>query len=208
MDLLSCKKRSFNVKWMRMPIKNNREIINKCILVLLGVITVGFLQRCEKVDEDKYHPEFDNSGGMSSLLNELSAAQIKEYVETGKFSSTLKLRAQCYKGYSVISNKKAEVTNILSKKGCQYISVEKGLRKIIILGNRDLDREVVEISCRSERYPNSGLKNKVVEVKLVDDKPVCPIDGHGDIVLPFYRRYSYDTAASQIPQFNVFTLKE
>jgi hypothetical protein len=202
-------KRFFIRKLLRIQMRENVKKIRKPRLILLGVITVSLLQSCNFPDPDKLYPDFDQNGGMSRFMDELSATQIKEYVETGKFSSTLELNAQCYEGYSVISKENAELTNILAQQGCSDIIVDRSLDKIIILESDDAGKEVVEISCLSTEYAGNELKDKAAEVKLVDNKPTCPIGYRGENVRPWYRRYPYDKLLSERPDFKPFKpLKE
>jgi hypothetical protein len=179
-----------------------RRSVKKPSLILLMLTVVYMLQGCDFLTKQS-DTEFNENGGVEKVFNILGATQIQEYAQSGKIASTLELNVFCYEGYSIISEERAEVTNVVVNAGCE----DRGayLHKIMIVEKGQSDREVVEIICSSVRYLKSELQDRAVEIQPVKTKPLCPVDVSGRVPggagTAEYRSYPIELEPSLRPEF-------
>lgn len=141
-------------------------------------------------------------GDMVRALKEVSAIQIKEYLEKGKASSLFELNVECYEAYSIISKTQANVVmNIAKQSRCSDIRVFKYIHKIFLPKDMRAGEEIVEVLCKTVSYLDSEIDSVAVEIEWDGEKPICPDNTHGKAVRPEYRRYPIGTAPSLRPEF-------
>ena len=81
------------------------------------------LSSCQYFEPDPSYLSFDDNGKIPIIMTEIGTTQSQEYVETGKASSALKLKAECYGSYSVISKDSLEITNVAYQRACNDVQV-------------------------------------------------------------------------------------
>jgi hypothetical protein len=146
--------------------------------------------------------EFIKSEGLVRKFDETANRQVKEYKNTGKFSSSIAMNVRCYNAYSRFSPAHDEVTNFAISKPCHEPdnNAENYMSRLFVVSNSPQNSRIVEVECGTKYYDTSAFANESFSPRLVDGKfPECPQDSRGDTVVPIYRDYSMPRKNPALP---------